>query len=104
MTIDEPDALGKTLRQEDARGRYIEFCKASFPYHLSLKGLKIVVDCAHGATYQVGPAVFRELGAKVITVACEPNGMNINEDCGSTHPQTLQAAVLINKADIRHCF
>ena len=104
MTIDKPDALGKTLRQEDARGRYIEFCKASFPYHLNLKGLKIVVDCAHGATYQVGPAVFRELGAKVITVACEPNGMNINEDCGSTHPQTLQAAVLINKADIGIAF
>jgi phosphoglucosamine mutase len=79
MAIDDSDALGKTLRQEDARGRYIEFCKASFPYHLSLKGLKIVVDCAHGATYQVGPAVFRELGAKVIAVACEPNGMNIND-------------------------
>lgn len=104
MTIDKPDTLGKTLRQEDARGRYIEFCKASFPYHLNLKGLKIVVDCAHGATYQVGPAVFRELGAKVITVACEPNGMNINEDCGSTHPQALQAAVLINKADLGIAF
>ena len=104
MTIDKPDALGKTLRQEDARGRYIEFCKASFPYHLSLKGLKIVVDCAHGATYQVGPAVFRERGAKVITVACEPNGMNINDDCGSTHPQALQAAVLINKADLGIAF
>ena len=104
MTIDKPDALGKTLRQEDARGRYIEFCKASFPYHLSLKGLKIVVDCAHGAKYQVGPAVFRELGAKVITVACEPNGMNINDDCGSTHPQALQAAVLINKADLGIAF
>ncbi len=104
ITIDKPDALGKVLRQEDARGRYIEFCKASFPYHLNLKGLKVVVDCAHGATYQVGPAVFRELGAKVITVACEPNGMNINEDCGSTHPQALQAAVLINKADLGIAF
>jgi phosphoglucosamine mutase len=104
MAIDDFDALGKTLRQEDARGRYIEFCKASFPYHLSLKGLKIVVDCAHGATYQVGPAVFRELGADVITVACEPNGKNINADCGSTHPQTLQAAVLINKADLGIAF
>ena len=104
ITIDKPDALGKVLRQEDARGRYIEFCKASFPYHLSLKGLKIVVDCAHGATYQVGPAVFRELGAKVIAVACEPNGMNINDDCGSTHPQALQAAVLINKADLGIAF
>lgn len=104
MAIDDSDALGKTLRQEDARGRYIEFCKASFPYHLSLKGLKIVVDCAHGATYQVGPAVFRELGADVIAVSCEPDGMNINADCGSTHPQTLQAAVLINKADLGIAF
>lgn len=104
MTIDDSDALGKTLRQEDARGRYIEFCKASFPYHLSLKGLKIVVDCAHGATYHVGPAVFSELGAEVIAVSCEPNGKNINADCGSTHPQTLQAAVLINKADLGIAF
>ncbi|PTQ91005.1 phosphoglucosamine mutase [Agitococcus lubricus] len=104
MTIDKPDALGKVLRQEDARGRYIEFCKATFPYHLSLKGLKVVVDCAHGATYQVGPAVFRELGAEVIKVACEPDGMNINADCGSTHPQALQAAVLINKADLGVAF
>lgn len=104
MTIDNPDALGKTLRQEDAKGRYIEFCKASFPYHLSLRGLKIVVDCAHGATYQVGPAVFRELGAQVITVGCEPNGLNINADCGSTHPQALQAAVLVNKADLGVAF
>ncbi|MCB1658690.1 MAG: phosphoglucosamine mutase, partial [Pseudomonadales bacterium] len=91
-------------RQEDARGRYIEFCKASFPYHLDLKGLKIVVDCAHGATYQVAPAVFRELGAEVVAVCCEPDGMNINADCGSTHPQNLQAAVLINKADLGIAF
>ena len=104
MTIDNPDAVGKTLRQEDAKGRYIEFCKASFPYHLSLRGLKIVVDCAHGATYQVGPAVFRELGAQVITVGCEPNGLNINADCGSTHPQALQASVLVNKADLGIAF
>lgn len=104
MKIDNFDELGKTLRQEDARGRYIEFCKASFPYHLSLKGLKIVVDCAHGATYQVGPAVFKELGAEVVAVSCEPDGMNINADCGSTHPQTLQAAVLINKADLGIAF
>lgn len=104
ITIENFDSLGKSLRQEDARGRYIEFCKATFPYHLSLKGLKIVVDCANGATYQVGPAVFRELGATVITVACEPNGKNINADCGSTHPQTLQAAVLVNKADLGIAF
>ncbi|HNJ85737.1 MAG TPA: phosphoglucosamine mutase, partial [Agitococcus sp.] len=104
LAIDNFDDLGKSLRQEDARGRYIEFCKATFPYHLSLKGLKIVVDCANGATYQVGPAVFRELGAEVIAVACEPDGTNINADCGSTHPQTLQAAVLVNKADLGIAF
>lgn len=104
LVIDNFDDLGKSLRQEDARGRYIEFCKATFPYYLNLKDLKIVVDCANGAAYQVGPAVFRELGAEVITVACEPNGKNINADCGSTHPQALQAAVLINKADLGIAF
>ncbi|MBQ0723558.1 MAG: phosphoglucosamine mutase, partial [Paraperlucidibaca sp.] len=79
MTIDNPDLLGKVTRQEDARGRYIEFCKSTFPYHLTLRGLKIVIDGAHGATYHVGPAVFDELGATVIRHACEPNGQNIND-------------------------
>lgn len=104
MVIDNPDQLGKVTRQEDARGRYIEFCKSSFPFHLSLRGLKIVVDCAHGATYQVGPAVFSELGADVISHACTPNGTNINDRVGSTHPEGLQRRVLAEKADLGIAF
>lgn len=104
MTIDNPDLLGKVTRQEDGRGRYIEFCKSSFPFHLHLKGLKIVVDCAHGATYQVGPAVFSELGAEVIRHACEPDGRNINHEVGSTHPEGLQARVLAEQADLGIAF
>lgn len=104
MTIDNPDLLGKVTRQEDARGRYIEFCKSTFPYHLTLRGLKIVIDGAHGATYQVGPAVFAELGATVIRHACEPNGKNINDGVGSTHPESLQQRVLAEKADLGIAF
>lgn len=104
MVIDNPDQLGKVTRLEDARGRYIEFCKSSFPFHLSLRGLKIVVDCAHGATYQVGPAVFSELGADVISHACTPNGTNINDQVGSTHPEGLQRRVLAEKADLGIAF
>lgn len=104
MRIDNPDKLGKVTRQEDARGRYIEFCKSTFPYHLSLRGLKIVIDGAHGATYQVGPAVFDELGATVIRHACEPNGHNINDGVGSTHAESLQQRVLAEKADLGIAF
>lgn len=104
LTIDAPDALGKAQRQEDARGRYIEFCKSSFPFHLSLQGLRIVLDCAHGAAYQVGPAVFTELGATVIKLSCEPDGLNINRDCGSTHPEALQRAVVEQGADLGIAF
>lgn len=104
LAIDAPDALGKARRQEDARGRYIEFCKSSFPFHLSLRGLRIVLDCAHGAAYHVGPAVFTELGADVIKLACEPDGLNINRDCGSTHPEALQRAVLEQGADLGIAF
>lgn len=104
MRIDNPDLLGKVTRQEDARGRYIEFCKSTFPYHLSLRGLKIVIDGAHGATYQVGPAVFDELGATVIRHACEPNGQNINDGVGSTHPESLQQRVLAESADLGIAF
>lgn len=104
LQIDAPDALGKAMRQEDARGRYIEFCKSTFPFNLSLDGLRIVLDCAHGATYQVGPAVFRELGATVIELACAPDGLNINRECGSTHPEMLQAAVLQHQADLGIAF
>jgi phosphoglucosamine mutase len=104
LTIDNPDALGKAMRQEDARGRYIEFCKSSFPFQLSLEGMKIVLDCAHGATYQVGPSVFNELGATVQKVACAPDGLNINRNCGSTHPEMLQKAVVSEGADIGIAF
>jgi phosphoglucosamine mutase len=104
LCIDAPDALGKAMRQEDARGRYIEFCKSSFPFGLSLRGLHIVLDCAHGAAYQVGPAVFSELGADVTKIACAPDGLNINRDCGSTHPEQLQKAVVEHGADLGIAF
>ena len=104
MVIDNPDRLGKVTRQEDGRGRYIEFCKSSFPFGLSLEGLRIVVDGAHGATYQVGPAVFTELGATVICHACEPDGKNINHEVGSTHPESLQRRVLEERADLGIAF
>ncbi|WP_421621030.1 phosphoglucosamine mutase [Alkalilimnicola ehrlichii] len=91
--------LGKASRINDAPGRYIEFCKRSFPYELSLRGLRLVVDCANGATYHVAPAVFHELGAEAIPLADDPNGLNINADCGSLHPKGLQAAVREHDAD-----
>ncbi|NTV10674.1 MAG: phosphoglucosamine mutase, partial [Zoogloea sp.] len=91
----EPSArLGKARRIEDARGRYIEFCKSTFPTELDLRGLKIVVDCAHGAAYQVAPKVFHELGAEVIAVGADPNGVNINDGVGATSPQFLRQTVL----------
>ena len=86
--------LGKTRRLDDAAGRYIEFCKSTFANELTLKGVKIVVDGAHGAAYQVAPKVFHELGAEVIAIGCEPDGLNINEKVGATHPEALVAAVL----------
>ncbi|WP_374661250.1 phosphoglucosamine mutase [Inhella sp.] len=85
--------LGKARKLADARGRYVEFCKACFGTELSLKGMKIVVDAAHGAAYHVAPDVFHELGAEVIAIGCSPDGFNINEGCGATSPQALQAAV-----------
>ena len=96
--------LGKARRIDDAAGRYIEFCKSTFPNHLDLRGLKIVLDCAHGATYHVAPPVFHELGAEVIAIGNKPNGLNINLDAGSTHPQALQAAVAEHKADLGIAF
>ena len=102
-TVDSAQ-LGKALRVRDAEGRYIEFCKSTVPMALSLHGLKIVVDCANGATYKVAPAVFDELAAEVIAIGVEPDGLNINQDCGSTHPQGLQAAVLEHEADIGIAF
>jgi len=92
--------LGKAERVEDAAGRYIEFCKSTIPLSLSLKGLKIAVDCANGATYHVAPSVFDELGATVIAIGTEPDGQNINRACGSTHPEHLQKVVLEHGADV----
>jgi len=96
----ESDKLGKAFRINDAAGRYIEFCKSTVDSSIDLSNLKLVVDCAHGATYHIAPNVFRELGAEVITMGTEPDGLNINQDCGSTEPRVLQAAVLENKADL----
>lgn len=104
LKIDDTANLGKSVRVKDANGRYIEFCKSTFPYYLDLNDLTIVVDCANGAAYNVGPAVFRELGAKVIAIHNEPNGLNINENCGSTHPESLQKAVLEHQADLGVAF
>lgn len=104
LIIDDISNLGKSVRVDDAQGRYIEFCKSSFPYHYDLNDLTIVIDCANGAAYNVGPAVYRELGAKVIAIHNEPNGLNINEGCGSTHPESLQQAVIKHKADLGIAF
>jgi phosphoglucosamine mutase len=104
LLIEDTANLGKSVRVKDANGRYIEFCKSTFPYHYDLSNLKIVVDCANGAAYNVGPAVFIELGAKVIALYNEPNGLNINKDCGSTHPENLQKAVIEHKADVGIAF
>src|SRR5690606_36601624 len=92
--------LGRALRMEDAKGRYVEFVKSSFPRGMRLDGLKIVVDCAHGAAYRVAPSVFWELGAEVVKIGVEPNGRNINDKCGATHPETLAKAVLEHGADV----
>jgi phosphoglucosamine mutase len=91
--------LGKTRRLSDAAGRYIEFCKSTFAPDLTLKGLKVVVDAAHGAAYQIAPKVFHELGAEVIAIGCAPDGLNINFQVGATHPEALVAAVKEHKAD-----
>lgn len=94
------EKLGRASRMTDAAGRYIEFCKSTFPCTMSLDGLKLVVDCAHGAAYQIAPAVFRELGAEVITIGNSPDGVNINEGCGATAPQALAARVVAEQAHV----
>ena len=99
MTTVDSASLGKASRVVDAAGRYIEFCKSTIPLNMDFKGMRLVVDCAHGATYHITPRVLEELGAEVVTIGAEPDGMNINEGFGSTKPQALQAAVLENKAD-----
>lgn len=103
MTCVESDQLGKAMRISDAAGRYIEFCKGT-ANSLNLRGLKVVLDCSHGATYQIAPAVFSELGATVITIGNQPNGLNINHECGSTHPELLRSTVLEEKADLGIAF
>ena len=99
MTTVNSASLGKAKRITDAAGRYIEFCKGSIPTQLDFQGLRVVVDCANGATYHIAPHVFSEIGAEVISVGVEPNGLNINEECGATNPGKLSAAVLAHRAD-----
>jgi len=102
-TVDS-DQLGKASRIADAAGRYIEYCKSTFPDELSLKGLKIVIDCAHGATYNIAPGVFSELGADVTLMGAEPDGYNINQGVGSTEPEALQQRVMEEGADLGVAF
>ena len=98
------EQLGKAVRTRDALGRYIEACKSSVPKGFDLGGMRIAMDCAHGATYQLGPLVLRELGARVDAIGVDPNGLNINDGVGSTHPETLAARVLETKADLGIAF
>lgn len=100
MTTVASDKLGKAERMLDARGRYIEFCKSTIPSSVNLKEMKIVVDCAHGATYQVAPNVFDEIGAEVISLGVKPDGLNINQDVGSTKPEAMREAVLREGANV----
>lgn len=102
--LQEPHLLGKASRITDANGRYIEFCKSTISSKLRLNGLKIVLDCANGATYKVAPSVFKELGAQVVVIGDKPDGLNINHECGSTHPEHLQAKVLACQADLGIAF
>lgn len=99
-----PEQIGKANRMEDAKGRYIEFCKSSISFNKSLRDMKMVVDCANGATYHIAPAVFRELGAEVIEVGTSPNGLNINHEVGAMHPENMRALVLENQADLGIAF
>ena len=95
-----PEAIGRARRVDDAQGRYVHFAKATFPDHLRLDGLKVVIDCAHGAAYKVAPSALWELGADVVAIGVAPDGFNVNADCGSTHPRALQMKVLEVGADI----
>ncbi|WP_439860897.1 phosphoglucosamine mutase [Pseudomonas sp. MBLB4136] len=104
MTVVDSERLGKVSRVHDAAGRYIEFCKSSVPTSTDFAGLKMVIDCAHGAAYKVAPSVFRELGAEVSVLSAQPNGLNINDACGSTHMEALQAEVVAQQADLGIAF
>lgn len=104
LEVVAPEALGKARRIDDAAGRYIEFCKATLPLGTRLKGLRVVLDCSHGATYHIAPKVFAELGAEVHVIGAAPDGLNINDGCGSTHPEALRDAVLAQGADMGIAF
>lgn len=104
IEVVESEQLGKAKRIDDAAGRYIEFCKSTFDSNKSLDGFKVVLDCSHGATYHVAPHVFTELGATVLTIGDKPDGININQACGATHVQTLQAEVVAQQADLGIAF
>lgn len=104
LVMVDSESIGKATRMEDAKGRYIEYCKSSIPFNTTLKGMKIVVDCAHGATYHIAPAVFRELGAEVIEIGTSPNGLNINKDVGALYPENMRSVVLENQADLGIAF
>jgi len=93
-------AIGKAFRIDDAHGRYIEYCKSIFPKGMTLDGMKIVLDCAHGATYKMAPIIFSELGAEVISIGVNPNGQNINKNCGALHPEVAARQVIKHKADL----
>jgi phosphoglucosamine mutase len=100
MTTVESSKLGKAKRLVDAPGRYIEFCKGSVPTRLDFSGMRIVIDCAHGATYHIAPHVFSEVGAEIVSIGVEPDGLNINDECGATKPEKLAATVLAYRADM----
>ncbi|MEY3980476.1 MAG: phosphoglucosamine mutase [Pseudomonadota bacterium] len=100
LTCVSSEKLGKARRLDDARGRYIEFCKSTFPNELDLRGVKLVVDCAHGAAYHIAPDVFHELGAEVVAIGNQPNGLNINDGFGATQPEALARAVAEHGADV----
>jgi phosphoglucosamine mutase len=100
IALAAPEAIGRARRVDDAQGRYVHFAKATFPDDLRLDGLKVVIDCAHGAAYRVAPAALWELGAEVTAIGVTPDGFNVNADCGSTHPKALQMKVLETGADI----
>jgi len=104
LEVVSPDSLGKAKRIDDAVGRYVEFCKSTIPSQMSLEGIKIVLDCAHGATYQVAPYVFKELGAEIVSIGASPDGLNINRGFGSTEPKALVDKVLIEEADLGIAF
>lgn len=104
LVTSAPDKLGRAARVDDAAGRYIEFCKSTFPEHLDLNGLHIVLDCANGATYQIAPKVFAELGAELTVIGNDPDGLNINDGCGSTHLEWLQKNVQLQGADLGIAF